>query len=152
MTGHTSRVRTMQALVASLGVLASGQSVGTVQTELGEISRTRRVRAGARRRLLQVIHASRALDTLLKEFVRYHGCNPRKGTPNSLGSYLVALEEHSVTGLGNLHRNQRKRFQRVIVDPRNKYTHEAGATPATDAELAMFLSEIDACLAAVAAL
>jgi hypothetical protein len=153
VSGHNSRVRTLQALIASMPVIAFSTAAPAVHSELGEIVKSRRVRAGNRRRILQVLHATRALDTALKQFVRHHGCTDRLGkAPMSLGGYLSALEQHRVTAIGTLPASQRKHFQRVIADPRNRYMHEAGASPVSDTELAVLLSEIDACLAAVAAL
>lgn len=158
MSVNLKRVRTLQAIVAGIRCIATDPKHQTIQDEFGEVYRVGKVRHTDRRRLLEVLHSTRALDTALSSFVRFHGCLPRprggrpSSPPNTLGGYLIALEEHSITGLGALTPAQTRHFQTVIVDRRNVYVHEAGAVPMGDPEVHVLLSEMDSCLMAVSRL
>ena len=152
MSGHRRRVRTLQALVGSIPCVALHPSGTAIQVEFSEVHRARRVRKAERRRLLEVLHSTRALDSTLSVFVSHHGCSTGGRSARSLGAYLRALESHAVPTLGRLPSALRWHFQSTIADPRNKYMHEAGAAPATDGDLVALLSEMHSCLAAVARL
>lgn len=91
-----------------------------------------------RRQLLQVLHSTRALDTSLKEYLASQGI-PSSGS--SLGSYLYALANHSILAIAKLPKSDQQRYQLKIVDERNRYMHQAGACPASDAEIRILLSE-----------
>jgi len=150
---HRSRVRALQAIVAGIPCIAAHPKHSSIQHELGEVHRVRKVRRSDRRRLLEVIHSSRSLDTVLSAFVGHHGA--RKGgaaPPKNLGAYLIALEQHSVVGLGALTAAQRAHFYLRIVKVRNTYMHEAGAVPSTDVDVQSLLSEMHACLTVVSRL
>jgi hypothetical protein len=89
------------------------------------------------------------LDSALSAFVAHYGIpNPQ----HTLGSYLVALRDHTLAGLGQLAPARRTHFQNAIVNVRNTYLHQAGTAPATDAALATLVAEMEACLAEVFAL
>jgi hypothetical protein len=150
---HKARVRTLQALVSGLPSLATGPSLTGIRAEFGEVYAVRKVRRATRRRLLEVLHSTRALDTALRAFVAHHGCRTsRVPVPTSLGQYLYALRDHTVAGLGRFTEPQRAHFMSSIVIPRNRYMHEAGLFPTADADIQTLLSEMDACLAAVSRL
>ena len=151
---HKQRVRTLQALVAGLPAVSSSPVGSIVVAEFGEVYLTRKVRIRPRRRLLEIVHAARALDSALAQFVNYHGCKApkQKKLPRNLGAYLIALERHSVPGLGTFAAAQTQSFQQNIVDVRNHYMHEAGAAPSTDTEAATLLAHMAACLTAVSRL
>lgn len=113
----------------------------------------RKTRMRARRRLLEVLHSARALDTALKTFVQHHGCqSPGKKAPTAMGPYLFALRDHSVAGLGQISEAQRHHFQNAIVIKRNIFLHEAGAVPLSDGDVNILLSEMHTCLSLVVAL
>ena len=158
MSLHKARIRTLQALVASMTCLATHPRQTEMQQELGEVYAVRKVRMKSRRRLLEVLHSTRALDTALKAFVVAKGCLPRPKhgrpvrAPSSLGGYLTALEEHSIAGLNRLTAAERRHYQTSIVNVRNVYMHEAGAFPAIDSEVQVLVSEMHACLTAVSRL
>lgn len=148
---HKSRVRTLQALILGSSALATSPLMPHIQAEFAEVHAVRKIRRANRRRLLEVLHSTRALDTTLSAFVGFHGCrNPKStGLPKSLGQYLNALHFHQSAGLRTITALQRSHFQKQIVDPRNRYMHEAGAYPTADVELQSLLSEMDTCLSVV---
>ena len=147
MSDTRGRVRAIQAIVAG-STLSSSALHTAIQTEFGEVYRCRRVRREDRRRLLQVLHSTRALDTSLKEFTALHGCSP---PTRSLGGYLTCL----TNGCGSLTRlpdAERRTYQTSIVNVRNTLIHEAGAVPLDDAEILGLLSEMERCLLRVVSL
>lgn len=147
---HRARVRTLQALVAGTQCLAAHPQHSAIQAEFSEVYAVRRIRRSARRRLLEVLHSTRALDTTLAAFVTHHGCRMSNGkVPKALGQYLYALRDHSVGGLGTLAEAHRKQFQTGITNRRNRYMHEAFAFPVTDVEVRSLLAEMDNCLTVV---
>lgn len=85
-----------------------------------------------------MLHSTRALDTSLKEYLASQGI-PSSGP--SLGSYLYALANHSILAIAKLPKSDQQRYQLKIVDERNRYMHQAGACPASDAEIRILLSE-----------
>jgi len=153
MSGHKARVRTIQALLAGSPCIAASLSFTAIQGEFQEVYAVRKIRQDARRRLLEVLHSARALDTTLKTFVGHHGCSsPGKKPPSAMGSYLFALRDHSVPGVGTITEANRHHFQNAIVQKRNHFLHEAGTTPATDHEINILLSDIHTCISLVASL
>ena len=150
---HKARVRTLQALVSGVRCVAAHPQFPNIQAEFGEVYSVRKVRRNARRRILEVLHSTRALDSTLAAFVSHHGCcSPGSKPPKSLGQYLFALHNHTVVGLGQLADAHRRRFNSNIVNPRNRYMHEAGAFPIADSDIQTLLSEMHTCLAVVARL
>jgi hypothetical protein len=137
-------------MVNGTSYLAADPSLPNIQSEFAEVYAVRRVRRATRRRILEVLHSTRALDTTLRAFVGYHGCrSPGKPLPTSLGQYLYALRDHTVAGLSRFTEAHRRHFTLTISNPRNRYMHEAGAFPTADLDIQTLLSEMDACLAAV---
>jgi hypothetical protein len=112
------------------------------------INRVSAIPAESRRRLLQILHSTRALDTALKAFVQHHAIQAKP----SLGGYLTALTGHQVVGLRRLTPARQAQYQQRIVSPRNKYMHEAGTAPTDHHEILGLLSEMQSCLAEVTAL
>lgn len=115
-----------------------------IYNEFEEIARSVLIFRTGRRQLLQILHSTRALDTSLRELMVYHGIPTRRR--NSLGQYLRAFGNHTVVGVGRLPDIQRRHYQVAIVDQRNKYMHQAGAFPQSDAEIRSLLSEMQSCL------
>src|SRR6266478_7446913 len=102
----------LQALISGLPCLAADPSLTSIQSEFAEVYAVRKVRRATRRRILEVLHSTRAVDTALRAFVVHHGCRtPGKPAPNSLGQYLYALRDHTVAGLGRFPESQRHHFQ-----------------------------------------
>jgi len=138
----------MQSLVAGSPVSGTAKH-GDIQREFDEVLLARRVIKRSRKRLLQVLHSTRALDSTLKEFTDLHGCLPN---PPSLGSYLYALKDGSCAAIARISAVERRHYQASIVKPRNEYMHEAGRTPTDDPEVLALLAEMEACLQRVLSL
>ena len=142
MSDTKRRVRFMKSLVAGSPVFGTGKHAD-IQAEFDEVILARRVLKRSRKRLLQVLHSTRALDSTLKEFIKVHGYRPKSP---SLGRYLYALRDGDCTSLRQISEGERDRYQKQIVDPRNEYMHEAGQMPANDAEVLKLLAEMQTCL------
>lgn len=138
----------MQVLVAGSPVVSSGKHED-IQREFKEVLSARRVMKRSRKRLLQVLHSTRALDSTLKEFTKLNKCLPKS---QSLGSYLRVLKDGKCVNLSQISKAERHRYQKSIVNPRNKYMHEAGRVPANDSEVLALLAEMEACLQRVLSL
>lgn len=149
---HKARISTLQAIMA--GTCIGGAPGGpVVHAEFNAVHQAGRIRNSNRRRILEVLHSARALDSALKIFVQYHGCRePGKLQPNAMGGYLHALQKHTVAGLGQITSIQRTHFQSAIVSKRNTFLHEAGAFPNNDVEVDTLLSDMHTCLTTVVAL
>lgn len=142
----------MQAILAGTCIGLSPAGV-VVNAEFDAVHQAGRIRNPNRRRILEILHSARGLDSSLKSYVQHHGCQePGKPAPTGMGGYLHALQKHTVAGLGKLTGMQRTHFQTSIVNKRNTFLHAAGTFPATDVEVDTLLSEIHTCLATVAAL
>lgn len=142
MSDSKRRVGLMQSLVAGSPVSSTGKHAD-IQAEFHEVLLARRVLRRPRKRLLQVLHSTRALDSTLKEFTTLHGCQP---SSPSLGKYLYALNDGRCASLGTITDQERDHYLAQIVQLRNKYMHEAGEMPADDSEVLTLLAEMQACL------
>jgi hypothetical protein len=100
-----------------------------------------RVTPERRRHLLQLLHATRDLDTALKEVIRGSGVSPR----NSLGPVLHQLTQIPAGAPGHLTHADYNRFMRTVRVARNKFAHEANAFPRSARETEGILSEIEVC-------
>lgn len=155
MSINKARVRTLQAIVAGIPCLATHATHLMIQDEFNSVHLVRKVRRKERRRFLELLHSSRALDTALAAFVKHHGCASAKSggrQPSNLGAYLLALRDHKLPGLRAISEVERKRFQVNVVNIRNLYMHQAGANPTSDAQIHNLLAEMQACLVLVSRL
>jgi len=139
MSGHRARVTALQTLIA--GSPLPPNDIQRVIRELNEVFVAGRVRIPYRRLLLQVLHSTRALDSTLGGLITASGGAP----PNSLGNALRHLKR---TGLNRnrLTETLGSHYQREIVKPRNTYMHQAGSYPASTAEIAKLLADMQQCL------
>lgn len=145
-----NRVKTLQALVrGSVAIGSDPVLCRTVLSEFDEVTGALRITAN-RRYLLQVLHATRALDGSLKAFNQHHGILGSKS--HALGKYLWDLNKHASVGLGILPEPRVKSFIKSIVVERNRYMHQPGQYPSTKEEILALLTEMDACLTEVLAL
>lgn len=150
MSAYKRRVDTLKALVAGSVIGTHSAENTLIEEEFDEAGSTMRVPQLRRRKLLQVLHTTRALDSALKCFLTHHGI-PLGG--RSLGSYLTGLKNNAGhTTLSPLLEVSRLRYQTNIADPRNQYMHQAGAYPNTDGDIMTLVSEMHACLTEVLAL
>lgn len=139
----TKRTQTLRVLLRS-GAPVFGNRYRDLSSELNAIETADR--AGQRRRyLVKLLHTTRLLDSALEAFTGHYGIHVRRP---SLGSYLLGLTTHGVPGLGQLPPADRSRYQRAVVQPRNRYLHRANSYP-SQTESDSVLSEMHACLAQV---
>lgn len=142
------RIETLKALVDG-SIVSTHAAHPSVIDELDLVHEVRRVPQLPRRYLLQVLHATRALDSYLKAFINSHGLNPHAA---ALGQYLQTLANHAHAPLQRMSQTDRLRFQRTIANIRNRFMHEAGTFPGREAEVENLLAEMDALLSLVVAL
>lgn len=143
-----NRIKTIQLLVNNRLSMAPA-ICSTIDGELNQVVQVERIPDLARRTLLQVLHATRAMDSALKAYLAMRGC---KVDRNSLGGYLTSLTKPSVPGMRKLRESQKARYQQNIVEVRNRYMHEAGAFPNTETQITQLLGEMEACLSEVLSL
>jgi hypothetical protein len=143
MSTHRRRISAIQALIAG-SPLASRPSYTPIYNEFNEVMSAGRIRRHDRKRLLQLLHSTRALDSSLQELVDYYGIG--HGINRSLGGYLRRFSNHTRPGLTQLPNSLRTYYQNTIVDIRNQYLHEAGTYPMNDAEIRDLLAEMQDCL------
>ena len=91
MASFRRRIQALQAGVAG-SVLHGTAQYAIIHQAFEVIILAGRVRRISRRRLLQVLHSTRALDTSLQQFTTRHQVPPH-GNP-SLGGYLRGLDRH----------------------------------------------------------
>lgn len=145
MSVHRQRIEAIQALIAG-SVVAASSSFSSIKSEYGEVIHSGKIQPLRRRRILQVLHSTRGLDSTLKEFTNRHGVPVNRQT---LGGYLWGLAHHPLKTISRLSDLERGDFQRSIVRTRNRYMHEAGAYPAGDYQVLGLLSDMQACLSRV---
>jgi hypothetical protein len=128
----------MRIMINGHPVLYSSAALSAI---LGEINRIIDAEKVPRHNgwLLTVLHTARTLDTVLYELVHYKGW----GDKANIREYLLALERNHV--ISNV---ERQGYNRLIVHPRNKYMHDAGAMP-SQLDAHKLLSEMEACLSIV---
>jgi len=140
MSVHKRRIELMKVLVA--GSVVGGRSeIIDITGELEEVTKVQRVPQLPRRRLLQVLHSTRAMDTTLATFLAFH--NIMSG--RSLGGYINKLGQ-SNPPLRQLSPGEVQQYQNDIVNLRNEYMHRAGGFPGGDSEITALLSNMHACL------
>lgn len=138
MASHRARIAALSALIASASMPATQRQ--RVSDEFDAVVVAARTRNVPRRHLIQLLHATRGLDSGTSQIILSSG-----GTLQpSLGAMLYWLRNTGIGGM-TLPEATRHHYQTTIVDVRNRYVHEAGAFP-TDSELLLLLSEMEACL------
>jgi len=145
MSLSTNRLMTLKALIAGSVACSVTPAFATISQELDALHDARNVRPRLRRSLLEIVHASRALESCLRVINQHYGCSQ---SARALGQYLVALRDHAHATLGKLREHHRSRFQQSIVRRRNRYLHEAGSYPTTQ-EVDHLLAETQDCLVTV---
>lgn len=149
MSVHQRRINAIKAILAG-SVIATKPEHSIIESEFDEVWQVRRIPKLTRRRLLQVLHSTRALDTALQIFLDHHMITIARP---SLGAYLEALVGHTSLSLARrLPRHDRQHFQRNIVRVRNRYMHRAGDFPGADHEVLTLISEMEACLVQILSL
>jgi hypothetical protein len=113
-----------------------------INREFNEIIGVERVQSLDRRRLLQVLHASRAFNSFLLETVRQQ--DPTT-TSNTIGQLLDEMAKLPSGSRGHLNPRECDRYKRKIRDPRNRVMHSARALPGP-AEVFALLAEVATCI------
>lgn len=137
------RADTMRALVRG-SAIGGTASCTVILEELNGVYHATKLHDQKRKHLLQVLHGCRALDGTLKELIFVMKI-PHGG--HTMGSYLKSLA--AATKIS--HKEQHEYYNK-IVKLRNRYMHEAGAFPKSEADVTMLLSNIEASLARLSAL
>jgi hypothetical protein len=135
----------MQALVRGSTNYGSDPSLNSVDSELDELGRCGRIKPVKRQRLLQVIHASRALDTCLSAVLRGNGVQPNHG----IGKMLDQLKALPPRAKGYMDHPAVTNFKSAIAYKRNRYAHAAGTFPTSTKEVDDIVSEIHSCLSVI---
>src|SRR5262245_17685422 len=135
MAGLKGRISTLKVMVSG-SKLSHHASYHAILKELDEVHRVMRLEPQQRRRLLQILHSTRALDSSLAAIVvSYIGTANCPDHSQSLGGYLVALANHWNGRLRKLPESRRLHFQEKIANVRNRYMHKAGEFPANENEI-----------------
>ncbi|WP_145924236.1 MULTISPECIES: hypothetical protein [unclassified Rhizobium] len=116
-----------------------------VDEELGELGRCNKMQPPNRQRLLQVIHATRALDSCLNAVLTHHALTPKHG----IGKMLHQLPSLHPSLRGHLPYSTVVAYVSAIAMPRNRYAHRAGSFPNSTHEVDKIISEVHACLASI---
>jgi len=150
----SNRIETLQVIAASL----LGNTI-PCQKVLKEFEEVKRVDSMAieekTRRLLQILHSTRALDSTLAAFIKNYGYTYPSGSGKkvnkSLYSYLdlICYGNPATANIRKLKESDLKNYQQKIVNERNRYMHEADAFPIDDREILSLLSVMNECLAKV---
>lgn len=132
------RTETIRIIISGHPILSRSSRLSAI---LGEMNRI--IDAGRVPRhngwLLTVLHTARTLDTVLFELVQHKGW----GDKSNIREYLLALERNRV-----INGTERQGYNLLIVRPRNKYMHDAGAMP-NQMDAHKLLSEMETCLSIV---
>ena len=137
-----NRIETILALIEFSSV-RNNNSFNSINSEFKEVLRLSKVTPNTRKNLLRILHSTRGLDTCLRSFLDNH--NIRNGS-QSLGAFLLNLQNHQNQNLSNLPQAARERFQKSIVDIRNQYMHSAGKVANNEGEVNLLISEMEACI------
>lgn len=139
------RHETMRALAKAATVVSSPDAYDHVIHELEELGRTVRIMPLKRRRLLQSIHALRALESALKAVLRGNGVHPA----HSMGDLLKQLENLPAGNPSRLHSATRLKMHSGLRPYRNKLMHQANFYPAANHELETMLADAETCFSLV---
>lgn len=143
MSVQKQRINAIQALING-SVIANSPLFSRIAREYNDVLRVNKIKPLGRRRILQVLHSTRGLDSALSAFTTQHGCLPIKKF-RTLGGYLSQLTRNNPS-LSKLSHHEKSNFQKDIVELRNRYMHEAGAYPTSEAQVLGLLSDMESCL------
>jgi hypothetical protein len=135
MTTARKRASTLELVVG-----ATAFQSYPVENELKEAENTNRVHPLQRRRLLQVLHSTRALNSALLVIAGNNGIVAR-GNDRSIGRLLYKLQ-----GIGLLNQKIVPHFISSICNVRNRQMHVADVFP-HPAETGTLLGNVHTCLA-----
>jgi hypothetical protein len=145
VSSRKSRHQLMQALLKGAPSYGTDPLLQAVDNELQELGRCVRLQPLTRQRLLQVLHASRAIDTCLRSILVAYGISPAFG----IGKMLHQLRSLPPATRGYLSHAAAAAFVASIANPRNRYAHVAGSFPSSTREVDRIVSEVHACMAMI---
>lgn len=148
MSKKYNRINTIIAIIASSPAY-SGSNVNKIKRELHQIENVNIVSPSQRKNLLKILHATRSLDTCLKNFVSFHRIS---SSSYSIGKHLSHLSRHSSTAIGRISLSEKAHYQRSIVDIRNLHMHQADSYPSSDRDVNTIISEIQSLMSRVSSL
>jgi len=149
----SNRIETLKVIAASL--LGNTIPCQKVLKEFEEVKRVDSMAIEEKiRRLLQILHSTRALDSTLAAFIKNYGytdpSDPSKKVKSLYGYlYLICFGNPATANIRRLKKSDLDKYQQKIVNERNRYMHEADAFPINDLEILLLLSEMNECLAKV---
>lgn len=149
----SNRIETLKVITASL--LGNTIPCQKVLKEFEEVKRVDSMPIEEKtRRLLQILHSTRALDSALAAFIKSYKytdtSDPSKKFKSLYGYlYLLCFGKPATANIRKLKEIDLRKYQQKIVDERNRYMHEADAFPIDDLEILSLLSEMNECLAKV---
>jgi hypothetical protein len=149
----SNRIDTLKVIAASL--LGNTIPCQKVLKEFEEVKRVDSMPIEEKiRRLLQILHSTRALDSTLAAFIKNYGytdpSDPSKKVKSLYGYlHLICFGNPATANIRRLNESDLKKYQQKIVHERNRYMHEADAFPIDDLEIMLLLSEMNECLAKV---
>lgn len=141
-------VQTMIALLHS-NTAITGAEFNRIRAEFNQMKNVVNVSPIQRRRLLKVLHASRALDTTLKSILTFFSL---RSNQYSLGQYIDQFASHNDTRLVKLSHQERIRYKRNIADVRNLHLHNADSYPRNDSDIDNLIFEMHSLLSRILAL
>jgi hypothetical protein len=146
----SNRIDTLKVLARHL--LGDTIPCEKVEKEFEEVKRVDSMAIEEKiRRLLQILHSTRALDSTLAAFINNYGYTdplyPIKKV-RSLSGYLhlICYGNPATANIRKLEESDLKKYEQNIVHKRNRYMHEADAFPMNDLEILLLLSQMDECL------
>jgi hypothetical protein len=138
---NARRVNTLRAIAAGARGRIGSAAFVHVDHELQELGSVAHIAPEKRKHLLQLLHATRALDTALKEVIRSYHITPQ----HSLGPVLKQLSQLPLGAPGHITTADYVRFMSTVRVARNRFAHEANAFPRSARETESILSEIEVC-------
>ncbi len=142
------RINTMIALVNS-SISIANRNKNNIKIEFRQVNDVNGIAPPPRKNILKILHSTRALDTTLQSFLDHHGI---RGTSHSIGQYISQLTNHRLPYLGKLSVQERTKYQKEIVNHRNKYLHIANTYPSNDRDVYKLIAEMEALISRVVGL
>jgi hypothetical protein len=138
-------VKTLQILINGSRKISDPAKKTVILDEFEEISRSSALQPLRRRRLLNALHAARALEGVVLQVIGHHAIIV-PANRRSLGGYLHALAYATPPLLPAL---LRVKCQNEVVKLRNRLAHETGYYPAGEIEVDRALRRVEDCLTTI---
>jgi hypothetical protein len=147
-------IKTFQLVFSTFPNIPAADSA-RIAAEFQELQNVSKVTPDPRRRILEILHATRALDSTMDEIFTAIG-EPIPTKEKALGKYLNKLNSHTVVGPNKfatrLDEPSKLRYKTFVADVRNQMMHRAGEYPVSEKALEGFLAVVNEWLGHVCAL